>query len=104
MTKKHKADAAAHAKDQILTAALTLAAKHGYLNVTRQAIADATGFATGTISWHFATMAQFRRSLMRAAVDRKDLAVIAQGLALKNAYALKASLPLRQQAANSIKG
>jgi AcrR family transcriptional regulator len=91
-------------KQVILARAMTLAAKHGYTNITRQQIAEAAGVVEATVSHHFGTMVQFRRALMRAAVDDAGktpaaLKVVLQGLADKNTYAAKASDDLKAQAA-----
>jgi len=52
--------------------------------------------------WHFSTMAQLRRSIMRAAVRRENLAVIAQGLAAGDAQARKAGRAVQRRALESI--
>lgn len=89
--------------EELLGAGLQLAVAKGYQQISRADLAQAIGVAEGTVSLHFGTMQQFRRSLMRAAVHRRHLAVLAQGLAMKDAEALKAPADLRDEAANSIK-
>lgn len=89
--------------EELLAAGLTLATAKGYQQVSRSDLAQAVGVAEGTVSLHFGTMKQFRRSLMRAAVHQRHLCVVAQGLAMKDAEALKAPADLRDEAANSIK-
>lgn len=89
--------------EELLAAGLTLAAAKGYQRVSRADLAQAVGVAEGTVSLHFGTMKQFRRSLMRAAVDQRNLAVLAQGLAMRDAVACEAPADLRDEAANSIK-
>lgn len=91
-------------KEQILTAALSLAATRGYLTVTRDQVADASGVSTALIQYHFKTMAQFRRSLMRHAIAKGCLRVLAQGLACGDEHACKAPDELKQQAAASLGG
>lgn len=89
--------------EELLGAGLQLAVAKGYQQISRADLAQAIGVADGTVSLHFGTMKQFRRSLMRAAVSRRNLAVLAQGLAMKDPHALEAPAELRDAAANSIK-
>lgn len=89
--------------EEIIAAGLVLADAKGYQQITRADLAQAIGVAEGTVSQHFGTMAQFRRSLMRAAVHKRNLIVLAQGLAARDSDALKAPDDLRDAAANSLK-
>jgi len=84
---------------QILDAALNVAAKVGYQRMTRDQIAAAAGASPAAINQRFSTMTMLRRDVMRAAIARGVVAVVAQGLADGNAYAKKASTELKQQAA-----
>lgn len=89
-------------KEQILTAALPLAAAGGYLAVTREQVATASGVTPALIQYHFQTMGQFRRSLMRHAIAKGCLRVLAQGLACGDEHACKAPDELKQQAVASL--
>lgn len=89
-------------KEQILDAALVEAQIHGYKGVTREAVALRCGLATGTVTKHLGTMVELKRSLMRAAVTREILPLIAQGLADRNPHALKASPELKARALQSL--
>ena len=89
--------------EEIIAAGLSLAAAKGYQRVSRADLAQAVSVAEGTVSLHFGTMAQFRRSLMRAAVHQRNLAVLAQGLAARDHEALKAPASLRDAAANTLR-
>lgn len=96
----------ARRKKQILDAALKLANSIGYSHVSRDKIAPLVGndggIAVGTISHHFGTMAQFRRALMRYAIEKKNITVIAQGLAAKDRHAQKAPDDLKKKALASL--
>lgn len=85
-------------KDQIMAAALAVAADAGFQNVTRERIADAATCSPASISNHFGTMTQMKRAIMRAAVNRKVLPIIAQGLAVRDPQALKAPEETKQAA------
>ena len=83
---------------QILEAALVLAEKGHYLRLTRNEIAARAGLAGTTVQYHFKTMIQLRRAIMRAAVAWKNLPVLAQGITAGDSQALKASQALQDQA------
>lgn len=85
--------------DALLTTALHLAARHGYHTLTREQIALAASVSPALVSARLGTMDAMRRSVMRAAVARGVVAVVAQGLAVRDKYAGKADKELRAAAA-----
>ena len=86
-------------KELIILAALRVAEQPGgWANLTRDMVAAEAGCAAGTVSLHFNTMKQFRRAVMRAAIAKKNLNVLGQGLAMRDECALKADKPLREAA------
>lgn len=85
-------------KQELLQVALALAERHGYLNVSRAAIAAKCGVSESLLSHYFGTMPQFRRTLMRYAVEQESLLVVAQGLITRSPHALKASDDLKARA------
>lgn len=85
-------------KDAILEAGLVAARKVGFLNLRQADIAQEAGCAHGLVTRYFATMTQMRRAIMRAAIQRKDLALIAQGLGCGDADARKAPDDLKKKA------
>lgn len=85
-------------QDQILAAALVLAGKVGYRNITRQAVADGAGCSPGLVTHHFSTMPQLKRAVMRAAVRLGNANVVAQGLVVKDKHATKAPDTLKARA------
>lgn len=89
-------------KEEILAAAVALAVVHGYSQVTRDQIAQAAKVSGPTLHYHFGTIAQLRRDLMRYAVRNADTAgclrVIAQGLVANDTQAAKASPDVRAKA------
>ena len=84
--------------NKILTAAIDLAAVHGYTNVTRHQIAEMIDCAPSLIPYHFGTMKQLRRSIMGEAIRTKNLIIIAQGLTAKDSRALGCSDELKRAA------
>lgn len=85
-------------KELILSEAVTLALKLGYSKVTRQHVADAAGISNGLVNHHFGTMGQLHRDIMRYAVANEVLQVIAQGLAVGDPHAKKATEDLKLRA------
>ncbi len=85
-------------KDQIITAALDVAERVGYKQMLRKEVADEAKCGTGTVSLHFGTMTQLRTQVMRHAIKRKRLKVIAQGLAHNDQRALKAPENIKREA------
>jgi hypothetical protein len=85
-------------KKQIMTHALQLSRKVGYINVRRDALAQEAGVANGLVSTHWNTMAQLKKAIMREAIHTEDLVIISQGIAMQDRYALKAPEELRKRA------
>lgn len=67
-------------KAEILDAALTAAARSDYRTITRDQVAERAACSPALVSLYFGTMTKFRRAIMSAAVARRVLPVIAQGL------------------------
>jgi AcrR family transcriptional regulator len=85
-------------KAEILTAALDLACLTHYSTVTRDQVATAAGVSPAAVQYHFSTMTKLRGEVMRAAVKREVLLVVAQGLLAKNAHVVAISEELRAKA------
>lgn len=90
---------ASNKRELIIDAALALAAKVGYQNITQQAVAIAAGVAKGTVTYHFVAMIKLQDAVMKRAVETNDLRIIAQGLTGRNWYALHADESVRKNAA-----
>lgn len=85
-------------REKILRAALSIAEKKGYSRITRDEIAAKADCATGLVSYHFATMPQLKRAVMRFAVAEGNAVVVGQGLGAGDTYAKKAPADLKQKA------
>lgn len=100
----YKADSktlAAH-RANLLGIALQMAEADHYTRVTRDGLAKAGGVANGIVTATFGTMTQFRRDLMRHAVNAGNLRVIGQGLAQGCPHAAKAPAEVRQAAMQAL--
>lgn len=92
-------------KDEILAAAIIVAARPGgYSRLTRAAVAKEAQCAESLPSAYFGTMINFKRTVMRAAVKSGNLSIIAQGLATGDKSAQKAPPELKTAALNSLAG
>lgn len=90
-------------RSEILGKALELAEKVGYNRVTREALGERLGYASSSlIAHHMGSAADLKRKIMREAVRTENLAVVAQGLVLKDRVALKAPEDLRTRALESL--
>jgi len=85
--------------ETILTAALNVAEVKGYARMTRDCIAAAAGVSAGLVSLRLGTMVELRRAVMRAAVKRRNVSVVAQGLAVGDVHAQRADAALRAEVA-----
>jgi AcrR family transcriptional regulator len=87
-----------YTKDDLLDAALTVARSVGYRRMTREAVAHTAGCSAGQVSHLLGTMVQLRRAVLRAALRRGDLPVIAQALIANDPH-VKALAPSLKRAA-----
>lgn len=91
-------------REQILAAALSLAENTsvGFERITRDGVAQAAGVSAGTVNVYFRDMPTLRSELMRYAVSKANIRVVAQGLLAKHPEALRAPQALRSLAAGSV--
>ena len=84
-------------KSEILNAAIEVAKKIGYQSITRETVALAADTSCALVTRYFTTMAQLKGAVMMTAIDREILPIIAQGLSLGDARALKIQEELKQK-------
>lgn len=83
---------------RILEAAISLAKADGYQWITRQAVAHRARCSVGSVNNAFGRMIELKRAVMRAALERELIDIIAQGLADGSPIAATASADLKQKA------
>ena len=83
---------------EVLEAAVRAAAAHGWQRMTRDDIARVAGTSPGLVSARLGTMEQLRDLVMREAVKREVLEVVAEGVVMRHRHALKAPEDLQQRA------
>lgn len=65
--------------NRMMDAAISLAEEDSYQWITREAVAQRAGVAPATISFHFKTVANLKRAVLREAIKRRSLKIIAEG-------------------------
>jgi hypothetical protein len=100
MTHRRMGKRARH--DDILDAALRVAEHVGYNRMTRDDIALAAHCSPALVSEVLGTMPALRRSIQRAAIARGIVSIVAQGLALRDPHAMRASQELKDAAGQYI--
>lgn len=91
-------------KRELLSAALALSVRHGYNHVTRAQIATAAGCSEGLVTHSLGTMTTLRRAIMGEAIRAECLPVIAQGLAARDARAMRIPDDVKRRAAATLHG
>lgn len=89
-------------KESILNAAIKAAETKGYTNFRLVDVAAIAQCSTALVMVHYKTMPQVRRDVMRAAIAREMLSIIATGLATKDPYCRKITDDLRNRAAATL--
>ena len=84
----------------LLDVAVQQAQRHGWRALTRDQVAEAAGVSTGLVSARLGTMDALRRSVMRAAVQRRIVPIVAEGLLARDKHAGRADEELRLAVAN----
>lgn len=88
--------------EDILTAAVDVASSSGVREMTREAVARHAGVSPALVSLRMGTMSELRRKVFRAAVQRRLLPLVAEGLALRVTACVKAPDDLKRAAAASL--
>lgn len=92
--------APAERKEQLLCAAIKIAERVGYNKLNRLMIVkELDGEITdGLVNRYFGQRHSLRMAVLYAGIERGNLTILAQGLALGDSYARKAPIALRKAA------
>jgi AcrR family transcriptional regulator len=82
----------------ILFAAVSVAARVGYLNVTRDAVAQAANISTGLVTHYFKSMDGLRREIMVQAIESQILPIVREGIANRDPEVAKIDKELHDKA------
>ncbi len=88
--------------DEIVAAGLRLAKNNGWKSLTRDGVATEAGVSFAMVNFRFGTMTQLKRAVMREAIRREELRVIAQGYVSDDPTALKIDVELKTRALSSL--
>lgn len=91
-------------KDEIVKAALVEAVAVGLSHMRQDGVAKRANVAKGLITYHFNTLSQLRRAVIRLAIQRRELKIIAQALADGDTNARNCDPALKAEALASIAG
>lgn len=83
----------------VLQAAVELALSEGFAAISRSKVADRAGVSRGTVSNAYGDMPGLCEAVMKEAVAKGHLKLIAQGLAARHPIAMGASDDQKRQAA-----
>lgn len=100
MTNHLKPDVRAN---ELLDVALDLAARTGWRSLTHTSVAQAAGVSPALVVLRLGTKTELLRDVMRRAVNRGVVPVVAEGLAVGDKHAKRASEALREQAAQHVR-
>lgn len=89
-------------KISILENALDLAEELGLGNFTSKDLSERCNCRHTNIFYHFGNMAYLRQEMMKLAIERRNLPVLAQGLVSKDQIARSAPDALQKQALKSL--
>ena len=89
-------------KEAVLEAALLVAQKIGFNKMRACDIAEKAECSHGLVFARWTTLGQLRRAVMRAAIQRRVLSIVAEGLALGDKDARKAPDDLKKAALASL--
>lgn len=91
-------------KAEVLEGAIAAAVKYGWMNFTRQQVADASGegVSAALVHHYLGDMAAIRKLVMQQAVKRSIPRLVAEGLANRSPVAAKASDELKEAARKAI--
>lgn len=85
-------------RQAVLEAAITEAEENGYQWITRAGVAARLGWSESAVSNYFSPFVELKREVMREAVKRGILTILAQGLAEGSAIAHSADPDLKKRA------
>ena len=90
-------------KQQILNAAIQLAQKNSYSEITRNELAAHARVSPPLIEYYFKNMGNLKKQLMRYAIEFNIIDVVAQGFLAKDKYVSKISIGLKRNVIRFLK-
>lgn len=88
--------------EQIMECAVLVSQEIGYANMTRAAVAERARCSTALVNHYWGEFRLLQDKVMKVAVERELLPIIAQGLLDKHPAALFAPRALQERAASAL--
>lgn len=88
--------------NKVLEAAIAEASEQGYQFITREAVALRAGVSVGGVNNAFGTMLDLKRAVLRAAIERENLPIVAEGIAMGSPVCAEIPPELRERALLSL--
>jgi AcrR family transcriptional regulator len=89
-------------RNHILQAAITVAVRDGFIQLSRETAAAEAGISPGLITFYYLHTSLLRDAVMQAAVDQRLLGVLAEGIVTRHPVALMASVELQSAALSAL--
>lgn len=102
--RKYTAEQQEQNKTAMIDAALKMAEKIGFASLTRVKVAEACRVSPGLVSQRFGTLDAMRRDILRAAMKKESLSVLAYAVATKHPICKKFDPALRKKIAAHLTG
>ena len=87
---------------KIIETALKMAEGIGYMNLRRDDIADQAGVAMGTVTYHYSSMIQLKRDVIRHAILNENYVVMGQALGMREPQIMKLDEVVREKLAKML--
>lgn len=87
---------------KVLEAAIAEASECGYQFITREAVALRAGVSAGGVNNAFGTMLELKRAVLRTAIERRILRIVADGIAMGSPVVADLPPEFRQEALSTL--
>lgn len=85
-------------REMVLTAAIEMSLRVGYRHLIRDDVAKEAGISGGLINKYFGTIENLRKEVLRTAIQKEILEIVAQGLGMRDPEVMKVSDDIKQKA------
>lgn len=100
--KDNRRTSAALRTEYLLSLSMDVAEREGFNKLSRTLVAEECGVSESLLAYYFGTVPNFKRTVMRHAIQHERLRIIAEGLAIRDVHALKAPEELKTRALMSL--
>jgi AcrR family transcriptional regulator len=90
-------------KEMILCTAIEMSLKVGYQHLIRDKVAKKAGISGALVNKYFGTIETLKKEVLRVAIEKGIIEIVAQGLGMRDPDALKAPEEIKQKAFSFMK-